>query len=387
MLVVETIGDGARFEALKDEWEELLSDSSSDCIFLTWEWLYTWWRHLAGDRRLHLILVRDDGGRLIALAPLARRGARWKRLLPFPALEFLGVGSVGSDYLDLIIRRGQEAPALAALAGALAGSGLMVDFSQVAAAGSQAVELTRKLGDRGWRAQRTPTDLCPYIDFTGDLAERSWESYLSGLGSAHRYNLRRRFKNLDRQWRLDFERAATVEQCASGIGNVVRLHALRWQSRGEPGVFRDPAVVAFHHELSRRALARGWLRLYTLRLDDHVAAAWYGFHYHGVTSFYQAGFDPAFYKHSVGLVMMGLAIRSALEEGARVYDFLRGDETYKSLWACRERELVRLELFPPSRRGVLCRRAMELRLRIKNGIFRSGARNATLPVVAPEREH
>lgn len=381
--IVETVEDVARFEALREEWTELLADSASDCIFLTWEWLYTWWRHLAGDRRLHLILVRGGDGRLIALAPLARRGARWKRLLPFPALEFLGVGSVGSDYLDLIIRRGEEQRALPVLAGALAGSGLMVDFSQVATAGSQALALALQLCGDGWTAHRTPTDLCPYIDFS-ELPARNWESYLSSLGSAHRYNLRRRLKNLERQWRLGFERAATGEQRAEGIRNVMRLHALRWQSRGEPGVFQDPAVVAFHHELSARALARGWLRLYTLRLDDGVAAAWYGFHYHGVTSFYQTGFDPAFYKHSVGLVMMGLAIKSALEEGARVYDFLRGDETYKSLWACRERALIRLELFPPSRRGALCRRSMEWRLHIKNGITRSG-RNVAPTAAAPER--
>jgi CelD/BcsL family acetyltransferase involved in cellulose biosynthesis len=387
-MIVETVEDGARFEALREEWDELLHDSSSDCIFLTWEWLYTWWRHLAGERKLHLILLRNEDGRLIALAPLARRQRQWKRLLPFPALEFLGVGSVGSDYLDIIIRRGEERRALSTLASELAGNGLMVDFSQVAAAGSRALDLMRELIGRDWRAHTTATDRCPYIDFSGDFAddppEKKWESYLSGLGSSHRYNLRRRAKNLEKQWRVDFERAGTERQCSEGIESVVRLHGLRWRSRGEPGVFGDPAVIAFHHELSRRALARGWLRLYLLRLDGRVAAAWYGFHYGGVTSFYQTGFDPDLYKHSVGLVMMSRAIRCAIEEGASAYDFLRGDETYKSLWACRERELVRLELFPPSRRGALCRQAMELRVSIKNGILRSRTRPTTAASAIPD---
>ncbi|HEX5055620.1 MAG TPA: GNAT family N-acetyltransferase [Gammaproteobacteria bacterium] len=383
-MIIETVEDVARFETLREEWDELLRASSADCVFLTWEWLHTWWRHLAGGRKLHLILVRNEDGRLIALAPLARRPRQWKRLLPFPALEFLGVGSVGSDYLDIIIRRGEERRAQSALAGELAGSGLMVDFSQVASAGCRALDLMGELGGRGWRAHITPTDRCPYIDFSGDLPEQTWESYLSGLGSAHRYNLRRRAKNLEKQWRVDFERAATEEQRAAGIENVVRLHGLRWRSRGEPGVFGDPAVIAFHHEFSRLALARGWLRLYLLRLDDRIAVAWYGFHYNGVTSFYQTGFDPDFYKHSVGLVMMSRAIRCAIEEGASAYDFLRGDETYKSLWACRERELVRLELFPPSRRGAFCRQAMELRVSIKNGILRSRARPAAAASAVPE---
>ena len=41
----------------------------------------------------------------------------------FPRLEFLGTGAAGSDYLDAIVRRGQETPALRALADALASYG------------------------------------------------------------------------------------------------------------------------------------------------------------------------------------------------------------------------------------------------------------------------
>jgi CelD/BcsL family acetyltransferase involved in cellulose biosynthesis len=366
VLVIEEIRDVARFRALKEEWNELLADSAANCIFLTWEWLYTWWCHLAEDRKLHLMLVRNEG-RLIALAPLSRRSGRWKRLMPFPALEFLGVGSVGSDYLDIIIRRGEERRAIAALADCLGENKLMVDFSQVAAS-AHAVELTQELKRRGWTMHRRPTDLCPYIN----LAGQTWESYLGILSPAHRYNLRRRLRNLDKRGSVSFERALSEEQCAEGIKSVVALHELRWKDRGQPGVFRDPRVVDFHRELSLLALQRGWLRLYTLRLDGKTVAAWYGFNYHGVISFYQTGFDPAWYKYSVGLVMMGLAIKAALEEGAQVYDFLRGDESYKSLWSCQERELVRLELFPPSRRGAIYRQAMELRWNIKK-ISRAGA--------------
>jgi CelD/BcsL family acetyltransferase involved in cellulose biosynthesis len=379
MLVVETIEDTAGLQALQEEWGELLGDSSADCIFLTWEWLYTWWEYLAGDRKLHLILVRSND-QLIALAPLALRSRRWRRLLPFRALEFLGTGSVGSDYLDVIIRRGEERRALAALAESLEESGLMVDFSQTAA-GSHAVALMEELKDRGWQAHSTRTDLCPYIDLQG----QTWESYLAGLGSSHRYNIKRRTKNLGKEWRLSFEHVMSVEMCDEAIRSLVQLHGQRWQSRGEPGVFGDPTVIAFHHEFSRLALKRGWLRLYLLRLDGETAVVWYGFHYHGVTSFYQTGFDPSFYKHSVGLVMMGMAIKSAIEEGALTYDFLRGDETYKSLWACRERELLRLELFPPSRRGAFYRHAMELRGGIKKGFkFSSGLHK---PGIRAERGH
>jgi CelD/BcsL family acetyltransferase involved in cellulose biosynthesis len=57
--------------------------------------------------------------------------------------------------------------------------------------------------------------------------------------------------------------------------------------------------------------------------------------------------------------MMGLAIRSAIEEGAAEYDFLHGTEEYKYHWGPNTRELGRLELYPHHSRGRLSRRAVD----------------------------
>lgn len=365
MMVIEKVNEARRFEVLRDEWNELLKDSISDCLFLTWEWLHTWWKHLAEDRQLNLITVRLDG-RLIAIAPLAHRSSRWRRLLPFPVLEFLGTGNVGSDYLDILIRRGHERQALSALAESLADGKLMLEFSQVERGSAHAIELALQLKRQGWAYSRRLTDICPYINLSG----HDWESYLASLGSAHRYNLRRRLRNLESRWSVQFERVQSEEQRAEALQVLVMLHGLRWRARNSPGVFHAPGLVAFHEELSRLALRRGWLRMYVLRLDGRPVAALYGFNYHNTFYFYQSGFDPDYGKYSVGLVMMGLAIKSAIEEGSKVYDFLRGDESYKLLWTRDERELVRLGLYPPGERGTVYRQTMELRWCIKNILSR-----------------
>jgi CelD/BcsL family acetyltransferase involved in cellulose biosynthesis len=94
-------------------------------------------------------------------------------------------------------------------------------------------------------------------------------------------------------------------------------------------------------------LQRGWLRLFTLRLDGNAVASLYGFHYGRVFYFYQSGFNPAYANHSVGLLMMAFAIQSAIEEGAEEYDMLHGTERYKFHWAHASREIAKLELYPP----------------------------------------
>src|SRR5439155_13839356 len=110
-LWIETIEDAAGFARLRQEWNELLEASAANCLFLTWEWLFTWWTHLADGRRPFIITVRD-GRELVAIAPLVVRPPKPTRLAPFRALEFLGMANVGSDYLDIIVRQGKEQEAV-----------------------------------------------------------------------------------------------------------------------------------------------------------------------------------------------------------------------------------------------------------------------------------
>src|SRR5206468_9708707 len=129
-VTIEVVEDVARFRDLRQEWNTLLKTSASDCLFLTWEWLYTWWQRLPEKNSLFLLLVRF-GEELVAIAPMMIRPRQLTRLLPFQTLEFLGTGSAGSDYLDLIIRRGMEEPVLSALSEHLCGKKLIAKLAQL----------------------------------------------------------------------------------------------------------------------------------------------------------------------------------------------------------------------------------------------------------------
>jgi CelD/BcsL family acetyltransferase involved in cellulose biosynthesis len=352
---VERISDPAGFEALREEWNELLRSSDSDCLFLTWEWLYTWWKHLAEDRRLSIFAIRR-GGRLAALAPCCLRPSRLRHRRLLPVLEFLGSGCVGSDYLDIIVRRGLEAEARQALASALADQRLMLDWAQLRHGSCFAAVVAADLGGRNWKVSERVTNTCPYIS----LAGLSWEAYLATLGAEHRYNFNRKLRRLNRDHHVQFEQVRAANQCRESIDLVIELHNLRWRDRGKSDAFHTEGLVGFHREFSGLALERGWLRLYILRLNEKPVACLYGFLYGKTFYFYQSGFDVAYQKESVGLVTMGLGIQNAIEEGALQYDLLHGDEDYKSHWSRDRRELARLELYPPGGLGRISRSSVEL---------------------------
>lgn len=360
MTMIETIADEASFEKLKEEWNELLQASSSNCVFLTWEWLHTWWKHLSKGRRLNIIAVRC-GRELTAIAPLVVRPHRLSGLFPFRSFEFLGAGGGGADYLDLIIRRGKERLALQALAKHLADENLMLELTHVNRNSCYAAELAVQLSRRGWIFSDIQVSVCPFINLFG----HSWQSYLATLGPRHRYNFQRRFKNLTKGTEVRFEQALSEEQRRKALAILVSLHEMRWQEREESDAFNTPSLCSFHEELSQLALQRGWLRLFVLWVDGRPAASLYGFRYHRRFYFFQSGFDPSYGKHSVGLVTMGLAIKSAIEEGAEEYDLLNGDEEYKFHWAAEARQLGRLEVYPATTCSLLYKRAVGLNRAIR----------------------
>ena len=355
-IATEIIRDASRFAALRAEWNALLQQSDADCVFLTWEWLHTWVRHLLGGRRLAILAVRRDN-ELIALAPFAVRAPQFKRLVPYPAFEFLGSGTAGSDYLDIIVRRGDEWAGLSALREEIRRAGIPVELGQLPCERSQAARLAAVLAQEGWHGQAESVHVCPFIDLSG----HTWESYLATLGADHRYNFNRRLKNLHRRFDVRFEAACAETQRAEALRLLVALHEMRWRDRGEPSdAFHTPGHIAFHEEFTRLALELGWLRLFVLRLDGVPVSALYGFRYGRTLSFYQSGFDPGYGRYSVGLVTMGLAIRKAIEEGAGEYDLLHGAEAYKWHWAREARALERRELFPAGARGALWARVSRL---------------------------
>jgi CelD/BcsL family acetyltransferase involved in cellulose biosynthesis len=370
---VRSLRTAEEFRDLRDEWNALLASSRSDSLFLTWEWLFTWWQHLGVAGRLDILVVRD-GDRLKGVAPLARAGSAPERWFLAPRHRLLGTGTVGSDYLDLIVEEGAETETVEALTRHFERNGSLVELGQLARGSSTAAKVAEALGRRGWTVVESFTNVCPVVDLEG----KTWESFVASLGPSHRQNVRRRLRKLETRFAVRLDRAESEAALEEALEILVRLHRQRWDARGGSDALDDPAVVGFHREFARLALARGWLRLYVLRLDGRPTAALYGFRYGDRFLYYQSGFDPAFADMSVGLVIMALAIRSAIEEGLREYDLLHGAEPYKFHWATGVRELGRLELYPPSLESLLQRTARRA-VRGTKGLLRSWLAGAAPP--------
>lgn len=335
--------DPARLGALRAEWSALHGAAPDASPFLSWEWLEAWWRHFGGRRTPWILEARDAAGGLAGLLLLAgRTGAlgvrRWR---------LLGNGVTGADGLDLLVRRDAAAPARDALARAVVAQADAWDVLELQDLpfGSPSLEVLRHVAAaRGARAEIEHAAVCPGFAVRGTFA-----AHLAAVPRRETYG--RRVRWFARQPGFAVEVATGPAEAPAAIEELLRLHRLRWAAEGGSDGIPPGAVEDFHREVAVRLAARGWLRLYLLRVGGAAVAAVYGLEVGRRFFYYQSGYDPAWAPRSPGLVLVGRTVEDAYARGLTDYDFLRGTEAYKREWATDRRDTCTLRLRAPSLRA------------------------------------
>lgn len=84
--------DIERFKKLHNEWNELLKKSNSDQLFMSWEWMYSWWNMFAINNcmDLKLLLAITNANELVGIAPVYNSVSKSKGILKTRRLEFIG---------------------------------------------------------------------------------------------------------------------------------------------------------------------------------------------------------------------------------------------------------------------------------------------------------
>jgi CelD/BcsL family acetyltransferase involved in cellulose biosynthesis len=147
------------------------------------------------------------------------------------------------------------------------------------------------------------------------------------------------------------ERGATLHQAAPKNFDqawelFVDLHQRRRESLGEPGCFASQRFHNFLKDASQQFLALDALRLCWLEIDGWPVAVEYMLQGGGVVYAYQSGVDPERLDDEPGRMISALLIKQAIEDGLQGFDFLRGDEPYKSHWRAQPRRLAEWRVIP-----------------------------------------
>jgi CelD/BcsL family acetyltransferase involved in cellulose biosynthesis len=329
--------DETGFDALALEWDVLLHDSQADTVFMTHMWQTTWWRHL-GEGDLRILAVRDEQDVLLGLAPLFRVPHNEHNEIEGRAvLSTVGCVDV-SDYLDWIARRGQEEPVFEALLEALDGT-LADEWKTLALCNipedSPTLEWVPRLARaRGWQVTQTIENKVPVFQVPA-----SWEAYEELLEGKARREMRRKLRKAGPHNGVEWYILGPEHDLQVEVDAFI---ALLVKSHPEKADFMDARNRAFFQSIARATLEGGQLQLAFLTLNEERIAAYMNFIYNRRVMVYNSGLDPAAYKLSPGIVLLAHLIRQAIEDEREIFDFLRGDESYKYDLGGRDTHVCRL---------------------------------------------
>ena len=339
MLTVSCIEDDDGLPALAEEWNAL----AGDVPFRRWDWLEASWRHFRNAQRsLFTLAVRNDDGKLVGLAPLYRQQTLWQGCV----VRLLGSDEACSDYLGVLAAREHEDEVAKQVAYWLAGDGMgrwdLLELNGVDAADTLVRRLTACLEARGHTLHVRNGLNCWRLKLPDH-----WDDYLATLSRNRRQKCRSILRKTFDNGSAVLHRAEDNDSLQRGLEILVDLHQRRRASIGEGGCFSSEPFRNFIAEIADRFLQQETLRLQWIEIDGLPVAADFSLCGGDCTYGYQCGINPDFDRLRPGTLMMVANLKSAIAQGYREFDFLRGDEDYKLHWGAEPRPSLEIRVVPP----------------------------------------
>jgi len=312
------------WKQLAGKWNDLLNGSSANTVFLTWEWLFSWAGcYLNENRKLFILSVYRDH-ELIGIAPWYIRHSKY-RLLGIRQIECLGSPEAGSDYLDVIAKRGKEQEVAASLYQFLMDQGRSLWDSmllnEIPSSSLFLLHFLDKIEADGKFAEISQSSFCPVVPLPA-----SSKDFFSTLSSNRREQFRRHWRLLKRQAEIE-HRSFSVADCDMALNELFSLYK-------DKSEYYDESCHQFIKKFASHCNEKDWLQIDFLTTHKRNIAGLLHLRYRGGLAMYLMAVDKDFNSQiSIGNVLIGLTIERAIDQGLSRYDFLKGNECYKFHWA------------------------------------------------------
>lgn len=333
---------------LFDNFESLCQQSQNwDAVagafpFQRWAWLGSWFEHLAADAE-PVVLVATENGTWTGIAPFfINRKSRDN------CLRFWGSGKACTDYAGLICKPEKSDEFTLAVVDWIFNEGVSGGLLQ----DIDLIELEGLTAERSADQRLLQTfEACGFDSHSVEL-EGCWETKLPP--SWEELN-KRLSKSMRRKTKKAVQR--TSDEACEIISSddvefewlwpqFVGLHQQRREMLGQAGCFADQNFERFLQQASEKLIAERRAELILINFDGLPLASMLLFNDVSTNYMYQSGADCTRMKLEPGYQLALVAIQKSIENGFQKFDFLRGDEPYKSRWDTRRVPILRSRLVP-----------------------------------------
>ncbi len=345
-LNLSLVDNVAEFERLEPDWKRLLQDSASTSVYLTWQYVSTWWQTYGAAYNLRIIVARDSGQKIVGIAPMivGKGDSGPSRFLR--CLSFIGtLGDTGSEFVDFIIAPELERELVPMFWNyfhdELEKEWDVLTLRQIPAESANLQRLLRHVSKRHGVTLRIDTTPSPYLELP-----QSWDQLLRSKSQNFRSSFKRHWNRLHKNHRVSELVAGEDLSLECAMEHLFALNRNRWGTNAT--TFNSSQFFDHHLKIAQSFSESGWLYFRLWSVDEKIAAARFDFIFHDKLWNILGGWDADFAKYSIGRIAIAKQLAWCIENGVWEYDFLGGESGYKRSWANQERQLVDLVFSNPS---------------------------------------
>ena len=350
-LQLQVVDSNEEFYKLKLHWNKILNTYEECPPFLTWEWMYTWWKVYKTSYDKLKIIVVSDADKIVGIAPFYIKSIL--QPIPHRCLYFLGTGEdedkeVCSEYLDIIAADSIASIISKEIISYFSRNTSCWDkmyFSRVLH-NSNLIQLF--MSSTNQKILNNSFSLCGYR-YQAELPEK-WEDYLSSLNASMRQSIRNAKNKL---LAISNYKVGVVDdrQLVYGSFQMLKdLHTTSWHLKGKSGAFTSAEFCEFHQRIAEIFHKNNMLELLVIKVGNTYVSILYNFKIKNTMYYYQSGFNLEEYSYlSPGVLAHSECIKRSIEEKIKYYDFMMGDaSSYKRRFGCRAEKMYTVEAYSKS---------------------------------------
>jgi tetratricopeptide (TPR) repeat protein len=341
---IDIIDDFETFKKIRENWDSVYAADPHAQFFLSWVWLSGWLQMVAEPWFILAAKPDTSDSSYIAFFPLIitleqQSGGGFDTQLYM-------AGNRMADYTGLICLPGYEEEELITAFAAYIQQQLVwssFNVPGVLKADGRMSLLLRSFSTDSFdisqiriqnQSEDTDNYIAPYISLVDD-----WDQYLqSNVSSNTRQKIRRFLRKIESsdEFRITHVDADNLE---SHIEILLNLWESRWREKND-----CDTIMNYFRGILRHCFNNNCLYFPVLWQGDRPLGAIANFVDARQKSmlFIVSGRDRTFNNPPPGLILHADAIRYAIQNGFKVYDFLKGNEEYKYSFGAKERSILHI---------------------------------------------
>ncbi len=317
MVTVERVNEISSVAQVQLLWNELVSKTDSDTVFLTYEWVLSWWQAFGDEHELYLLFVKKRN-EVIGIAPLMLTPLQGRK----KKIQF--IGTPNSDYNDFI---GEDKKTVIEKVIYYLfqnkNDWSEIELSQIPEKSHTPSILRDTLKKAGKYFRETEIETVMSSHYEGDEAGRDVFQLKRGRSFKRYQNYFKKHKGLTLE-RLQYP-AAVISQ----LPLFFQCHVTRWHSLANQSKFLKSQTRTFHERLAENLGPLKRVSFMLLKHGETPLAYLFAYDYKKTINLYNITNESFHQKRSQGIILLHLLTELFIRRGYDTIDFGRGVGAHK----------------------------------------------------------